>query len=84
MTYTAGVSRGEGVAPGTLTVAATRGHRRLQYVTEHDQCPSKNKTVEYSPFGVKKTGRILEQLAEKGVVARDEETPTGIRHRCTQ
>ena len=48
-----------------------------RYITEHDQRPSKNKTVEYGPFGVKKTSRILEQLVEKGVVARDAETRYG-------
>jgi hypothetical protein len=48
-----------------------------QYITDHDKRPSKNKTVEYSPFGVSKTGRILEQLVEQSVVACDEETRYG-------
>jgi DNA-binding IclR family transcriptional regulator len=48
-----------------------------RYVREEDQRPSKNKTVEYSPFGVSKTSRILDQLVEKEAVARDEETRYG-------
>jgi len=47
------------------------------YVSDEDQLPSKNKTIDYSPFGTSKTSRLLDELEEKGVVETSTETRYG-------
>jgi hypothetical protein len=38
------------------------------YVREEDELPSKNKVIDYSPFGSSKTPRLLSELESVGIV----------------
>jgi len=47
------------------------------YVAENDEAPSKNKVIEYSPFGTTRTSRILDELKDTGAVISEKEERYG-------